>query len=1045
MRVQTDRRLWCAVWALAFVATASRIEAQDASATRTTGATRQLQAADLKGWKTIRQSVLSNDGKWFAYVLAPNEGDASVVIRSTSTDGKEMKFPIGDVTGGGRGGAPAAGRGGDAGASPSLAISGDSRWVAFTIYPSSASGRSARGRGGPGRSGSPQESSAAPVQNKLGLVNLATGEKKEFDAVRRFAFNGDKPTWLAMHGYPPPAAQGAAGATTAPTGRGGNGAALAGRSTGTDLVLYNLASGDAVNVGNVAEFGFDDSGEWLAYTIDARDEIGNGVQLRNMRTDVVRPIDSDRAVYRQLVWADSLAALAVLRGRIDSTAHDTLYSVLSFTNLAAPTLKKVVFDAAEHRDFPAGMKVAVERAPHLADDLSAVFFGIREAKSADAIVATRGSSIIQAGAPGMGGTINQPRVNEAQEENPSLILWHGKDPRLQSQQIVQEAQDRAYSYLSEYRFGDGKFVRLADDALRTVNLTGHDHYAYGIDTREYDLEQSYDGRAFQDVYGVDLGSGQRKLLLKKHVASTLMPSPNGRRILFWDDDAQWSVLDVATGDKRVISRGVPAVFADTSDDHNNIVTPPDPPVAWSKDGNSVLVSDAFDVWKLPVNGNGVATNLTVDGKQSQIRYQRLYPFGGAGRQSPNGGGRGGRGGRGGAGFTDGVDLSQPLYFSMYGEWTKKEGLARVDAAKPGAQRLVWDDAKYSFEKAKDADVFAFTRQTAIEFPNYYVAGADLTKPATSAAAMKAARQLTDANPQQKEFAWTSGVRLIDYTSDKGDKLQGALYLPANYEPGKKYPLLVTIYEKRSNLAHSYVTPNETSTPNRSIYTSRGYAVLDPDIVYRVNDPGMSAVWCVIPAVKAAIATGMIDSTNVGLWGHSWGGYQTAFLVTQTHIFKAAIAGAPLTDMVSMYGSIYWNTGGADQAIFESSQGRFKGNYIDNYDAYIRNSPNFHAKNVTTPLIILSDDKDGAVDFNQGITYFNTLRQLGKDVILLEYVGENHGLARPINQKDYAMRQKDWFDHYLKGTPAPDWMTKGIPRIKMDEYWRSLKANQTVVP
>lgn len=1044
MRFRTDRRRWRAASALVLICSASTIAAQEAAPPH--GPTKQMQPADLKAWKNIRQAVLSNDGKWFAYVLSPNDGDASVVIRSTGPDGKEMKFAIGDPSGGGRGGAPAAGRGGDAGASVSLAVSGDSRWVAFTIYPSSAAGRAARsrGRGGAGRSGAPQDSTTPAAQNKLGLVNIATGEKKEFDSVRRFAFNGDKPTWLAMHGYPPQTA----GAATGTTGRAGNGAASTARSTGADLVLYNLASAEAVNVGNVAEFGFDDSGEWLAYTIDARDEIGNGVQLRNMRTDVVRAIDSDRALYRQLAWADSLPALTVLRGRIDSTAHDTAYSVLAFTNLGAPTLRKVVFDPAEHHDFPRGMEVGAQRAPHFADDLSAVFFGIREARRPDLTVATRASSIIQAGAPGMGGTINQPRVNEAQEENPSLILWNAKDSRLQSQQIVQEAQDRAYTYLAEYRLGENKFVRLADDALRTVNLAGHDRYAYGLDTHAYDWEQSFDGRAFQDVYGVDLATGQRKLLLKKHLASTLMPSPNGRQILFWSDDAQWSVLDVVSGETRVISRGVPAVFADTSDDHNNIVTPPDPPIAWTKDGSSVLVSDAFDVWKLPVNGGGTPTNLTVDGRQNQIRYQRLYPFGGAGRLQSAAGGRGGgggRGGRGGAGFTDGVDLSQPLYFSMYGEWTKKEGLARVDAARPGAQHLVWDDAKYSFEKAKDADVFVFTRQTATEFPDYFVAGGDLTKPTTSAAAMKAARQITDANPQQKEFAWSSGVRLINYTSAKGDKLQGALYLPANYEPGKKYPLLVTIYEKRSNLAHSYVTPNETSTPNRSIYTSRGYAVLDPDIVYRVNDPGMSAVWCVVPAVTAAIATGIVDSADVGLWGHSWGGYQTAFLVTQTHIFKAAIAGAPLTDMVSMYSSIYWNTGGTNQAIFESSQGRFKGNVADNYDAYIRNSPVFHAKEVTTPLIILSDDKDGAVDFNQGVTYFNTLRQMGKNVILLEYVGENHGLARPINQKDYAMRQKDWFDHYLKGSPAPDWMTKGIPRIKMDEYWQSLKANQTVVP
>jgi dipeptidyl aminopeptidase/acylaminoacyl peptidase len=261
-------------------------------------------------------------------------------------------------------------------------------------------------------------------------------------------------------------------------------------------------------------------------------------------------------------------------------------------------------------------------------------------------------------------------------------------------------------------------------------------------------------------------------------------------------------------------------------------------------------------------------------------------------------------------------------------------------------------------------------------------------------------------------------------------------LPANYEPGKKYPLLVTIYEKRSQNKNNFVSPSETRAPDPTLYTNRGYAVLDPDIVYRVNDPGMSAVWAVIPAVKAAIATGVVDAERVGLWGHSWGGYQTAFLVTQTDIFAAAVAGAPLTDMVSMYSSVYWNTGGTNQAIFESSQGRFRGNFIDNYAAYIRNSPAFHANKVTTPLMILHNDKDGAVDFNQGITYFNTLRQLGKQVILLEYVGENHGLARPVNQRDYAVRMAEWFDHHLKSAPAPEWIQKGIPWLDMQEHFRS---------
>ncbi len=863
MGFRYSRPLAAAAMIAAFASAAPAVSAQTATAaSNVQRATKQMQPADLKGWKSIRQSVLSNDGKWFAYVLAPNEGEATLIVRSTGADGKEMKYPIGEAggAGGGRGGPPGA----DGGAGASLAISPDSRWVAFTIYPAAAAGR-AGGRGGAGRGGAGRgapgagsDQAAAPAQNKMGLVNLATGEKKEFDRVRRFAFNGDKPTWIAMQSFPEQPAAGGGGAATG--GAAGAGAAAA-RPLGTDLVLYNLSSGDAVNVGNVAEFGFDDSGDWLAYTVDARDEIGNGVQLRNMRTDVVRPIDSDRALYRHLAWADSTPALVFLRGRADSTARDTLYSVVAFTDVAASSPRKTVFDVSQRTDFPSGMKVSADRAPRFSGDLSTVFFGIREGKKPGArMLASRGSSVIQAGAPGMGGTINQPRVNEAQEENPSLILWNAKDSRLQSQQIVQEQQDRAFSYLSEYRLADNKFIRLSDDDLRTVNLIGHEHYAYGTDTHEYDQATSYNGRRYQDVYGVDLSTGQRKMLLKKHIGSSFIPSPNGRSILFWGDDAQWSVMDVTTGEKHVISKGVPTVFADTSDDHNNLVAPPVPAMGWSKDGSAVLLFDGFDVWKVPVNG-GTAVNLTVDGKKNQVRYQRLYSF--ATSANAAGAGRGGRGGRGG-GVADGVDLTQPLYFSAYGEWTKKEGLAKVDPSKPGAQKLAWDDAKFAFQKAKDADVYLFTKQTSVDYPNYYATNEDVVNPATSAAAMKSARQLTDANPQQKEFAWTSGVKLINYTSAKGDKLQGALYLPANYEPGKKYPLLVTIYEKRSNLANSYVTPSETSTPNRSIYTSRGYAVLDPDIVYRVNDPGMSAVWCVVPAVKAAIATGMIDSADVGL-------------------------------------------------------------------------------------------------------------------------------------------------------------------------------------
>jgi dipeptidyl aminopeptidase/acylaminoacyl peptidase len=269
-------------------------------------------------------------------------------------------------------------------------------------------------------------------------------------------------------------------------------------------------------------------------------------------------------------------------------------------------------------------------------------------------------------------------------------------------------------------------------------------------------------------------------------------------------------------------------------------------------------------------------------------------------------------------------------------------------------------------------------------------------------------------------------------------LQGALFLPANYEAGKKYPTLTYIYEKLSQGLNVYPQPNATRYANPAVYTSRGYAYFQPDISYKLDDPGRSAVACVVPAVKAAIASGIVDPARVGLQGHSWGGYQTTFITTQTDIFKTAIAGAPLTDMVSMFSSVYWNSGSANQSIFISSQGRFSDSYARNPDPYIRNSPNRFAQNLKIPFMILHNDRDGAVDFNQGITYYNTLRELGKDVVLLEYVGENHGLSRAANQKDYAVRMQEWFDTFLRDKPAPDWLKDGVPRLQMEQHLKDRK-------
>ena len=1003
--------------------------AQD-SATATPAGPRTITPADIKAWNSIRQTALSNDGVWFAYVVGPNEGSETLVVRRTAQNATETRIPVGDNGG-------------------SVNISGDSRWLGYIVAPpwvdsAAARGRGA-GRGNAGRSGGAAAQSADTTRratgNKFVLMNLASGEKKEFDRIRRFLFNTDTATWVAMVGYPAGAAGATSGAAPAAGrgGRGGGGGGGGGNSAGgANVMLYHIASGELFNMGTVNEFAFDEKGEWLAYTMNTPDQVGNGVQLRNMKTNVVRSIDSERMIYRHLDWTDSSRALAVMRGKIDEgPRRDTAFSLVAFTGFTAngPT-KRLAFDPVGREDFPKDWKLASERPPRFATDLSAVFFGIREGAKPPAsgqVAGGRSGSVIQPGAPGAGGRANQPPAGRAGgADEVSLILWHKNDPRLQSQQIVQEQADRNFNYLSQYRFAENRFTRLVFDTLRSVTITPGDKYAYGTDNSAYQQEASYSGRNYLDLYRVDLSTGTSSLVMKKKPAiGPMMASPDGSKLLYWGRDGHYWVLDLATGDSVNITRGAPVSFVNSQDDHNNIFPPPVAPRGWSSDNSAVLLYDNWDIWKVPVNPAAArAVNLTGDGRRAQVRYNRIYQF-----DAPGGGGGGGR--FGGAGNSGGIDLSKPLYVGTYGEWTKKEGLSRVDPAKPGAERLVFDTARLNVTRARHADTFMYTRQNFTEYPNWWV----------FSRGFQDGYRITDVNPQKKDLPWSSGTRLIDYRSDKGDRLQGALYLPANYEPGKKYPMLVTIYERRSQNMRSFVSPSETRAPDPALFTSRGYIVYDPDIVYRVNDPGMSAVWSVVPAVKAAIATGMVDPSKVGLWGHSWGGYQTAFLVTQTNIFTAAIAGAPLTDLVSMYSSVYWNTGGTNQAIFEASQGRFKGNFIDNYDAYIRNSPAFHAKKQQTPLILLHNDKDGAVDFNQGITHFNTLRQLGKDVILLEYVGENHGLARPPNQKDYAGRMREWFDYHLKGAPPADWIIKGVPRIQMAEHLAARKdsAARIIIP
>jgi dipeptidyl aminopeptidase/acylaminoacyl peptidase len=970
------RRVIVQVFALALAFTSVFSQAPAPAKSEAAKTPRPLEFKDALQWKRVSSPTISNDGQWFAHKLVPNEGDSEVVLRRIK-DGKEWRFPAGESQG--FGGGPI---GGMFIVSSDVAFSDDGKWFAFSVSPTFREGKRLR-------------KERKPLHNKVTLIELATEKKVEIEKVRRFAFSGENSAWLALHKYGADAAPAMPAAMAAAASAAPGASPAPERATGSDLILHELATGNQLNVGNVADFAFDKKGSWLAWTIDANEKSGNGIQVRNMSNGAVLPLDSDKAVYRGLNWTEKGEGLAAVKGVEDKAFEDKLYSVVAF-NFTSGTPQKVVFNPKDDKDFPAGLTVSPNRSPSWTEDMSAVLFGLHEVKKKKPGATPKDGEEQAAPNPAMAAMM--ARRNQDEPEKPDLVLWHWQDKRLQSQQQVEEPRDKNFSYAATYRVAEKKFIRLADESLRTVNAAPKQQFAIGIDSREYEMMSNLDGRRYQDIYVVDLKTGARKLALKKN-RNSFGASPDGTQMLYYEEGHFFN-YDLASGQSTNLTAKVPATFWNDEDDHN-VVKPPRFPLGWSKDGKSVLLSDGWDIWNVPTRG-GNAVNLTVNGKKDKIRYQTRY------RLDPE---------------EKGIDLAQPMYLRAYGEWTKKAGIGRLENGKPGVKMLMWDDASYgALLKARNADSYLFTRETFDESPTYYLADASLSN----------GQKLTNANPQQKDFLWSSGSKLVEYTSAKGDKLQGALFLPANYQPGKSYPTIVYIYEKLSQGLNGYTAPTFSGF-NKSVYTSNGYAVFMPDIMYKINDPGLSAVWCILPGLQAAIATSVVDKDKVALHGHSWGGYQTAFMVTQSDAFKAAIAGAPLTDMISMYNLIYWNTGGGNMSIFESSQGRFTTSPVDNPEAYIRNSPVFHAKNVKTPLIILHNDKDGAVDFTQGIEYFNQLRRLQKQVVMLQYKGENHGLRVPANMRDYAVRMKEFFDHQLMGKPAPQWWTDGVPHLKLKEH------------
>ena len=931
-------------------------------------APRVLTLADYGKWSRITSPAISADGKWMTYIIQPNEGDATLHARQL--DGAKVHaVSVGTTPQGGGGGA--GGFGGGAGASAPV-ISDDSRFVGYFVNPAARDlERSRRGArpGIPGGPGAVQAAGGAARPPARRFEVLDLATGEKFSVANAASFKfANGGRWLAVR----------KNEATPDTTR-----------DGADLVLRDLATGETRNIGNVRVYEFDDAGKLLAYTVDAVDRVGNGLYVVELASGATRPLATAAADFDQVAWSSEGASLAVLRGEKKKENKQKDNVLLAWTGVGSAKMTSLEYDPAKDASFPKGMVLSEFAAPRWSRDGSRLFVGVKE---------------------------QEPDPDRGDEPQANVDVWHWKDPEPQSVQMVRLQQERRSTYPAVITLSTKKLVQLGDREMRSVQATANGKWGIGRLDTPYRGEVAWGGSR-ADYYRVSTATGERTPI-ESSITRTMGTSPDGRWFLYLKDKHVYA-YDLETGKKVDLDDGESISFVDVDDDHPYEL-PTYGVAGWSRDGRSVLLNHKFDIWQVPLDG-GRATNLTGGvGEKEQIRFRIV-------RLDRRGGGGGGRGGRFAQASPDeedeGIDLTRPLLLSAYGEWTKKSGYHQLV---PGKQPtpLIWADKSIGTpQKARNADRVIFTQSTFREFPDYWVSGTSFASP----------RKVTDANPQLAEYAWGSKV-LIDYTNGKGQKLQGTLTLPAGYEPGKKYPMLVYFYEKMSQQHHGFSMPTYDDRPHISTYSSNGYLVLQPDVVYEIGKPGTSALDCVTSAVKKVIELGYADPKRIGLQGHSWGGYQSSFIVTQTDMFAAVVTGAPPTNLVSFYNELYKSTGTVQQGIMELGQVRMGAGVTPwtAHELYESQSPVHNVQNIKTPFLILHGTEDGAVDWHQGLEYFNAARRNGKQVILLSYPGEPHHLARRENQKDFQIRMKQFFDHYLKGAPAPKWMTDGVPQTRKGE-------------
>lgn len=757
------------------------------------------------------------------------------------------------------------------------------------------------------------------------------------------------------------------------------------------LYIRHLISGADTAVARVDDYQFSSEGNALVYVraADEKDSIGAdaGVYYHDLLTKHSRHISRGKGLYKNITFSEDAAQLAFTA---DKSPDKSLQRDFNLCYYTPDQDTAIVIAHRTTNGIPHDWHVSGEGDVRFSKSGEKLFFGIAPI----------------------------PRVKDTtlvEFDHANVDIWHWKDDYLQTQQLVNLKKDQSKSYLAVIYPRQGrKVIPLADEQLPDTRLTEDADEAFVLATTDVGrrIETQWQTGAFQDIYLVSTLDGTRRKIAEK-VRGHISSSPMGRYVVWFSRmDGNWHSHDIQEGRTVQLNVDLPVSFADEDNDI------PDEPndygiTGWTEDDKEIFINDKYDIWAFHLDGTERRLITNGAGRSSQITFRH---------QDLEGGSPGRSGGRRGPAI---VDIKKPMILSAFNHISKENGWYTINwRNNRDPKKIIIGPYRYGQTKsAEETGTYIYTKENYTASPDLYVSTDFVTE-----------TKISSLNSQQQQYNWGT-AELVNWTTPNGHPAEGILYKPEDFDPAKKYPVIAYFYEELSDGLYSYIPPSPTpSRLNISFFVSNGYLVFAPDIHYETGYPGRSAEEYVNSGMEELKKQPWVAGDKMAIQGQSWGGYQVAHLITRTDMYAAAWAGAPVVNMTSAYGGIRWQSGMNRQFQYERTQSRIGATLWENPALYIENSPLFHLPNVTTPVVIMSNDEDGAVPWYQGIEMFTALRRLQKPVWLLNYNNEAHNLVHRQNRKDIQRRQLEFFDHFLKGRPAARWIDKGVPATLKGIDW-----------